>query len=201
MWQSNSVRRQQFIEHVERHRSELVAYCRHLVWDQNEHEDVIQTVLMTAFAKFSSFESGTNFRAWIFRIATLIVFNFNRCSAQHRERVVNLSEEALDMVAELQREYAYEELLSHPDKILAHVGDELHDALMSLTPHERSVFLLKTVVELSCKEISEILKMPMGSVMGYLARGRGKLRNLLCEYAKQYGFLSREVRQEKADDV
>ncbi len=171
------------------------------MWDATELEDALQTILMTAFEKFSNFEDGTNFRAWIFRITTQTIFNYNRRSANHRERTVNLNEKALDMVVELQREYAYEELLNHPDKILAHVDDELYGALMSLTPKERSVFLLKTVVELSCKEISEILKMPMGSVMGYLARGRGKLRNHLSEYAKQYGFLSGEVREEKSDDV
>lgn len=182
-------------------RPRLIAYCRHMLWEPEHLEDALQTVLATACEKFSQFEAGTNFAAWIFRISTHVIFNANRRMAKERERFVSHDDEQLDIIAELQREYAYDELLRNPERVLAHVGDEMHGALMTLTPPERSVFLLKIIGDLSCREIAEILQMPTGSVMGYLARARGKLRSHLAEYARQYGFISNDVRKEKSNGL
>lgn len=201
MWRSQTDRERRFLDQVERLRPRLVALCRHLLWESADLEDALQTILTTAFEKFDQFESGTDFRSWMFRICTHVVFNFNRRSARERERFVSYDDEVLDIVAELQREYAYDELLRNPDRVLAHVGDEMHSALLALAPPERSVFLLKMIGELSCREIAETLQMPMGSVMGYLARARGKLRTHLCEYARQYGFLSGNIREEAPDGM
>lgn len=180
--------RQEFMNLVEKHKAELTVFCRHMLWDRHDLADILQTVLMTAFSKFDSFETGTNFRAWLFQISTLTIFNYNRKYAEYRKRVVNLKDESIEDLAGLPQTYEYEKLLEQPQQILEHVDDHVHQALMSLTPKERTVVLLKTVVELSCKDIAVMMKIPMGSVMGYLGRARGKLRAQLQEYAANRGI-------------
>jgi RNA polymerase sigma-70 factor (ECF subfamily) len=173
-----------------------------MLWDKNELMDTLQMVLSKAYEKRAAFQAGTDFGAWIFRIATNTVFNANRRSARDRERFVSMEYSAdLDIVVELQREYAYDELLRNPDRVLTEVGDEMSTALASLSLPERTVFLLKVIADLHCREIAETLEMPMGSVMGYLARSRGKLRSHLAEYARQYGFLRDDVTREESNGV
>lgn len=182
---------------------QVVSYCRRLLWNEEILEDTLQEILALAFEKYQTFESESAFRTWLFRICNNVVFNTNRSTASERARFAPFTgeERTLDIVSELQKEYSYEELLNHPDKVLAHVGDEMKYALSALSENERCVFLLKTIGEFTCKEIATMLNIPFGSAMAYLYRGRSKLRVQLSEYAKQYGFLSDEVREECYDGL
>jgi len=201
MWRRRNERQESFLGHLEEVRTPLLAYCRHGLYEPGNLEDVIQMVLATADEKFDDFRVGTNFHAWIFRIATNMVFNANRRDQREAARTVDVDFEELDIVRELQREYAYDELLRDPDRILDQVGDELHSALGELTDKERTVFLLKSICEMPCWQIAEVLHIPIGSVMGYLARARGKLRTALTEYAKDTGFISDTIREESSNGL
>lgn len=201
MWRGRDERQEAFLSHLNEVRPRLLGFCRHALRHPGDLEDTVQNIMVTSFENFSEFQPGTNFHAWIFRIATHVVFNANRRHVRERERHPDVDPAELDVVAELQREYAYEELLRDPGRVLNEVGDEVHTALGELPRKEQTVFLLKTIGGLPCREISEILDMPVGSVMGYLARARGKLRARLTEYAKKYGFLSSDVKQESSNGL
>ncbi|MBI3872707.1 MAG: RNA polymerase sigma factor [candidate division Zixibacteria bacterium] len=194
-------RDEEFTGELERIRPRAIAYCRHMLWNREELDDVLQTAIAIAYQSFTRFESGSSFQAWFFRICTNVVHNSNRRGARETDRFMPATVEELDIVAELEREYAYEELLRHPERVLSRVGDEMNAALMSLTLPERTVFLLKTIVELSCREIASTLEMPMGSVMGYLTRARGKLRHALSEYAKKEGILRSPIVEKTPDGL
>src|SRR5262249_3901294 len=57
---------------------QLEVYCRRMLRDRSQVEDVLQTAVMTAFSRFDRYAEGTNFRAWMFRFVTHEVFNRNR---------------------------------------------------------------------------------------------------------------------------
>ena len=65
-------------------------------------------------------------------------------------------------------------------------------ALDRLAPRFREVVLLADVEELSYKEISEILGVPIGTVMSRLSRARAQLRESLAGVAHEYGIKSVE---------
>ncbi len=201
MWRKRNERHERFLAHVDDVRSQLMAYCRHGLYEKGNLEDVIQVVLATAYEKYNDFRHGTNFHAWIFRIATNVIFNANRSDRRDADRIVDIDYEELDVVRELQREYAYDELLRDPDRILDQVSDDIHAALEGLPEKERNVFLLKSICEMPCWQIAEVLQVPIGSVMGYLARARGKLRAALAEYARESGFISNTIREESSDGL
>ncbi len=187
--------------HLDNVRSQLMAYCRHGLYEKGNLEDVIQVVLATAYEKYDDFRHGTDFHAWIFRIATNVVFNANRSNRREADRIADIDYEELDVVRELQREYAYDELLRDPDRILDQVGDEMHLALRGLPEKERIVFLLKSICEMPCWQIAEVLQVPIGSVMGYLARARGKLRAALAVYAKDSGVIKDTIREDSTNEL
>ena len=171
-------------------RGELLAYTRHLLWRKDDLPDALQAIMLTAYRRFSDFQPGSNFRAWIFRIATFEVFNFNRRSERERRRLVPLNDEE-SAAEELLAEIHYEELLSKPETLDRVLSAELAVALSRLGANERLVLLLRILGGFSTLETARMLDMPAGSVMGFLGRARRKLRLALARHAREQGWLTR----------
>lgn len=172
-------------------RGELPAYTRHLLWQRDDLPDVLQAIMLTAYRRFTDFQPDSNFRAWIFRIATYEVFNCNRRSERERRKLVPLDEEG-SAAAELQAEIHYEDLLRRPDVLDRVLSTELAAALSRLGANERVVLLLRVLGGFSTLETARMLEMPAGSVMGFLGRARRKLRLALAGYAREQGWLTPE---------
>ena len=70
------------------------------------------------------------------------------------------------------------------------VDKEITDAIDKLPEQFRTVLLLADVEELSYNEISQILKIPIGTIMSRLHRARRKLANELRAFALEKGLIS-----------
>jgi RNA polymerase sigma-70 factor, ECF subfamily len=179
-----------FLTHLEPVQRALEAYCRRSLWDGNDIADVLQAAVANAFRDFHEFQEGTNFRAWIFRYVSLEMLSRHRALA--RTRAAGLltdlpAEEPMDdWVGELDVASA---VLSSPERILDSCTDQLAEAIRQMPALERSVFLLRAIGEFQYRQIAEILTVPMGTVMGLLARGRSRLRTQVAEYARRQGLL------------
>jgi RNA polymerase sigma-70 factor, ECF subfamily len=164
----------------------LEVYCRRMLRDPSHVEDVLQSAIMEAFARFDRYAEGTNFRAWIFRFVTLELFNRNR------KREPTPFGEGLDNIpgqpAQDISDDALAGLPDNPGPLMEHFEDQVVDALWQLTTAERAVLLLRAIGEFSYHEIHNILAIPVGSVIGYLSRSRKKMRQLLADYSAQCGL-------------
>ncbi len=169
----------EFMAHLESCKSDLFALCRHLLWDQSELEDALQEVVLQAYRSYGRFSAGTDFRAWIGRIAVHVVFNLNR--KKHRFPVLQPVPETEDIgwEREIALEDAYDAILKEPDRVLANLDRALRRELQRLNEFERAALLLRSLCDLKYSEIAEALKMPLGSVMGNIGRARAKLRKAL----------------------
>jgi RNA polymerase sigma-70 factor (ECF subfamily) len=166
----------------------LEVYCRRLLHDRSQVEDVLQSAVMTAFSQFGRYAEGTNFRAWIYRIVTLEVCNRNR------KRGPALWGEFPPAVAVEAAEFPAPDdlaalLVERPGVVMEHFDQLVANALGELPSPERTVLLLRAVGEFSYQEIHQILSIPIGSVMGYLSRARRKLRQCLAGHAADRGLL------------
>ena len=180
-----------FLELLEPIQAALEGYCRRMLRDRSLVEDVLQSSLARALAKFDRYAEGTDFKAWMFRFVTLEVFNRNR---KHEpvafgEVPVDLSAEESWALVGLQETFAA--MLDDPDVVLEYFDDVMVDFLKTLPSLERAVLLLRSVGEFSYKEIHEVLSIPLGSVMGYLSRARARLRIALADYAAERGLFRR----------
>jgi RNA polymerase sigma-70 factor (ECF subfamily) len=168
----------------------LEVYCRRMLRNPSQVEDVLQSAVMEAFARFDRYVEGTNFRAWMFRFVTLEIFNRNR------KKEPALFRDCPEEIAAVQRpedlpEDAVAGLLEDPSRVLEHLEDQVVEALWQLTTSERAVLLLRAIAEFSYHEMHEILSIPLGSVIGYLSRARLKMRRSLTAYAAQRGLFRR----------
>jgi len=153
----------------------LYAFACWLTQDRDAAEDLVQETLMKALKGFSSFQQGSNFRAWIHRILR----NTFLTSQAGLKAAVSLDAED-DTTLEPSTSITPESLF------LARLDSEsVERALIELPVHFREVVLLCDLEELSYQEISLAVGVPVGTVMSRLSRARKALRALLT--AKQEG--------------
>ena len=139
-------------------------------------DDVVQDVYLQAWKSFGQFERGTNCRAWLFKIM------FHRLH-HVRRRLLKTSRVITIDAQEGQDELAAEPVV--PQEIR---DEDVLNALEKVAVEFREIVLLADVEEFSYKEIAETLKIPLGTVMSRLSRGRKLLRQELAEVARSYGI-------------
>jgi len=157
----------------------LYKFARWLVYSQNDAEDLVQETYLKALRHFTSFQPGTNFRAWMYRILrnTFLTSRTGFRVASH------ISFDSPDGERELSIDN------ETPETILLGNLDlqRVQNAIEKLPVHYREVLLLCDVEEMSYREIAGILSIPIGTVMSRLARARKLVRQSL--------MASREYRQ------
>ncbi len=171
---SAGVRVEEFEAAALPHLNELFRTAARLVGNRTEAEDLIQETYLQAWKSFHRFELGTNCRAWLFRIL------FNKAS-HHRQWL--FWRKSHDCKAEL------ESSLEYQPPINEQLGnEEVLLALERLPRHYREAVLLADVEDFSYKEIAAIHRVPIGTVMSRLSRGRKLLREELADVAESYGI-------------
>jgi RNA polymerase sigma-70 factor (ECF subfamily) len=142
-----------------------------LVHDSHDAEDLVQETYLKALRSFASFQSGTNFRAWMFRI---LRNNFlSSCSKLERRMTVAMDSEEDGPELAVDTETPETILMNRFNSKL------VQRAIEDLPVHYREALLLCEVEEMSYQEIAEILTIPMGTVMSRLARARKAVRESL----------------------
>ena len=153
-------------------------------------EDLVQETYLKAYRAYSSFEEGTNLKAWLFRILTNTFINSYRAK-QRRPGETDLEDvEDLYMYHRLGGLEAAMAGRSAEDELLERfTDDEVKQALEDLPEQFRVAVLLADVEGFSYKEIAEILDVPIGTVMSRLHRGRRALERALYDTAKERGLI------------
>ena len=145
--------------------------ARWLVQNGNDAEDLVQETYLKAFQNFGSFQAGTNFRAWLFRILRN-TFLTSRSTLERRMTVELNWEEELPLL---------DDNCLSPESLLIQKADiaAIRDAIEKLPFHYREVVLLCDVEDLTYREIAQVIEIPMGTVMSRLARARKVIRDSL----------------------
>jgi RNA polymerase sigma-70 factor (ECF subfamily) len=150
------------------HFDRLFNFACWLTHDRQEAEDLVQETYVKALKGFSSFQPGTNFRAWIYKILRN-AFLTSRTGLRVTATV------PLDLEGD---EGNLPKVQETPESILLQRSDRelVQQALEQLPVPYREVLLLCEVEEMSYQEIAATLSIPMGTVMSRLSRARRALR-------------------------
>lgn len=153
-------------------------------------EDLVQETFLKAYRAFGSFQSGTNLRAWLYKILTNSFINSYRASQRRPEQADVEDIEDLYLYRRLTRLSASQAGKSAEEEVLEHITDsEVKEAIESLPEVFRLAVLLADVEGFSYKEIAEILEVPIGTVMSRIHRGRKALQKALLDYAISGGWV------------
>jgi len=153
---------------------QLYNFARWLTQDTVEAEDLVQETYTKALRGFSSFQAGTNFRAWMYRILR----NSFLSSRTGLKTMVAIDGETEENLVPAES--------TTPESILIEQADRaiVQRALAELPVPSREILLLCEVEEMSYQEIAETLAIPIGTVMSRLFRARKALRDLLQKHSE-----------------
>lgn len=143
-------------------------------------EDLVQETSVKAYAAFHQFRSGTNIKAWLFRILANTFINGYRKRRREPRQAIYADFDGWQLPAgapgAVARSAEAEALDRLPDS-------EILRALRDLPEEFRVAVYLADIEGYAYKEIAAIMGTPIGTVMSRLHRGRGRLRDKLAPHA------------------
>ena len=164
-----------FQELVARYHQKVFMVILGLLRNREDALEVAQETFFRAYRKINSFQGGSSFYTWIYRIAVNLAID-----AQRRQKRNPLDfRESIDELMESQDEVAKDPFSDVYDKELR---QNLISAINDLTPEHKAVIVLRTIEGLSYKDIGEILGCSEGTVMSRLHYARKKLQDKLSAF-------------------
>lgn len=150
-------------------------------------QDLLQETFLKAFAAFERFESGTNLKAWLYRIMTNTYINGYR--KKQREPFLGVVEELEDwQLGGAESTTSMASRSAEAEALDRLPSTAVTTALNELDDDRRMVVYLADVEGFSYQDIADMMETPIGTVMSRLSRGRKQLRELLGEFAREHGY-------------
>lgn len=144
----------------------IYTLCYRMTGNATDAEDLLQEILTKLFLNIGKFDGRSAFSSWLYRVA------YNHC---------------LNFLSQRRTEYTTTETLPDGDVILdasTHVTwqDERTQAVLeSIDPSSSSLLVMKYVMDLDIKEISDILQVGLSATKMRLARARDEFKRMFQE--------------------
>ena len=174
-------------DRLERHRSELTAYCYRMLGSPFEAEDAVQETLIRAWRGIDRFEGRAALRSWLYRIATNVCFDLLN-GRERRARPMDLGPAQEPVIENLHTLPETTWIQPIPDGLLVPEGDPAEvavaretirlafvAALQHLPPRQRATLILCEVLHWKASEVAELLDTSVASVNSALQRARATL--------------------------
>jgi RNA polymerase sigma-70 factor (ECF subfamily) len=153
---------------VERYWNPLYRWLYHLCHHRHTAEDLAQEALLKAFASIASFEAGTNFRAWLFRIA------YNRFLNMQQLKVGKRQPFPMELLAPSKEPI---------EQVLSREAMQLLALTLGRLPREfRAPFILRAEESLPFREIAKILQITEETARWRVFKARQRLMQALAPY-------------------
>lgn len=167
------------------HMDALKTFAYHLTYDESEADDLVQETYLKAHKFIENYDSGTNAKAWLFKILKNAYIN------EYRKKVRRPTQVQLDDVVSIKTEDEANSQAFHDlrDEIFEQtMGDEVTLAMRSLPEEFREVIILCDIEDFSYEEIAKTIELPIGTVRSRLFRARNMLKEKLKQYAFTMGY-------------
>jgi RNA polymerase sigma-70 factor (ECF subfamily) len=181
---SENLRHQKFQKEMVPYMDMLYNYAFYLSNDRDQANDLLQDTFLKAYRFSDRFESGTNAKAWLYRIMKNTYINEYRRT--HRLPEIVEYDEHLSAYQALGGGWGDNDLRTMLDTQM--FDDDITGALSALPEKFKSIIVLRDIEELPYEEIAEVLEIPIGTVRSRLHRARALLFDRLKEYARQKGY-------------
>jgi RNA polymerase sigma-70 factor (ECF subfamily) len=151
------------------HYSMIRAVCRRILLNDSDADDATQNAMIAIVRGYETFDGRSAFSTWVYRIATNAALDELRRRRRRPLSLFSNDGQQVDIAD------------THSDdrQLAFEASDYLAQGLAQI-PEEFSVALvLRDVADLDYEEISQVLNIPIGTVRSRIARGRGRLADIL----------------------
>ena len=164
-----------FKQLVDRYEKKLTRYVRRLSGLENESiEDVLQEAFIKIYVNLNDYDPEFSFSSWAYRITHNETINYLR--KNKKVTVIPLEtegDESKNLIDVLKSEIDVAEEISRKDLI-----ERIRKAIDMLPDKYREVLILRYMEDLDYQEISDILRMPMGTVATTINRAKEKFKQI-----------------------
>lgn len=178
--------RESFEREVMPHLDSIYSMALRLARNREDASDLVQDTILRAYRFFHQYTPGTNSRAWVL---TILFNNFrNGYRKSGREQVSQTEDEFTERLEA--ESLAADQSRSDPESLaFANVmAPEVTAALDAIPEDFRVALLLVDVEELSYREVSDVLEVPVGTIKSRVSRGRSLLREALLSSVQKKGL-------------
>jgi RNA polymerase sigma-70 factor (ECF subfamily) len=172
--------RQAFEMILKKHQQPLLNYIGRMVGDRELALDFTQDVFIKTYSSLYTYRPEFKFRTWLFKIASNHIIDYWR-----KKKIDAFS---IDQKASEDAKFPFFEIPSDELPICAQIElseltAKVEEALKSIPPHLRELFVWRYVNEFSYEEIAEIKGLPVGTVKNRVFQSKELLRRCLEEKA------------------
>ena len=155
---------------VETYETSVYRLALRMCGNAHDAEEVAQEAFVAAWKGLPAFRGESKFSSWLYQLTTNAAIDFLRREKRHRA-AVPMEDEPEPATPDTPQQ-AVEE---------SEVRQALQQALDTLTPEHREIFLLRQMRQLSYEEIGHLLGLESGTVKSRLSRAKKQLREILTQ--------------------
>ncbi len=174
-----------FSELVQQYDRRVFRMAKQITQNDEDAEDVLQETFLKAYTHLDDFQGNSKFYTWLVRIA--VNEALMRLRKRRSDRTSPLDEPIDTGEDEVVREIAVWEENPEQRYSREELGQILDEAVQSLKPAYRTVFILRDIEEMSIEETAEALDLTISAVKSRLLRARLQLREKLTRLFKKKG--------------
>ena len=166
---------------VRKYQPRITRVAYRLLRDTGEADCAAQESFLRAYLNIREFREGSTFETWLTRIC----INWCKDRLKRRRLVLYFHQAPRD---DGEDETGPHDVTPHGDPsperraLSREIRERLSDAMTSLSPRQRTIFLLKHFEELSIPEIADVMGLDVGTIKSHLFRAAHKMRERLAEF-------------------
>ncbi len=164
---------------IDRYEEKIFRYIKRITnAREDDLFDILQDVFVKVYQNLNDFDSGLKFSSWIYRIA------HNQVIDNHRKNKVRPHGNSIDIDESVLQNISNDfDIIKEAD--LEYGKKYIQQALRGLDEKYKEILILRFFEEKDYKEISDILKKPMGTVATLLNRAKKQFRENYKEYKEK----------------
>jgi len=174
-----------FEELLGRYEDKLYRLAMRFVRNENDAQEILQDVFLSAWRNLPGFEGRAQFGSWMYRVTVNAALMFLRARNRHPEVMLDdIEPGVLHKAAEQSVHGSSEDWSQRPDEQLQseELRRHIQTAVEALPDGLRTVFLVRDVEGLSTEETAELLGLSLPAVKTRLHRARLALREAIGNY-------------------
>ncbi len=165
-----------FLYLIKRYEEKLLRYITRISNSNREDaEDILQEVFIKTYQNLNDFDLSLKFSSWIYRIChNRVISNYRK--TKNNPKIISMDSDNI-FLKNLATDLDLNEEINRRD-----IKNKFNRVLAKLDKKYREVLILRLLEEKDYKEISDILKKPMGTVATLISRAKKQFKK---EYEKQ----------------